>query len=258
MHDFIGDPKAAGLGGGLAVLVDQDRAEHFLALSAAEHGVFSDALEHVREHLRHEHAGELLGGLGDVLARSGRRIERLALGHGQVGLGGEGLRSGRAQHHITSISACSAPAALIACRMVIRSRGPMPSALRPETSSCRVMPAGSTANFLSAPSSTWMSVRGTVTVVPPEENGVGCDTCGVSVMRMVRLPWAMATVLMRTFSPITMVPVRSSITTLAIWSGWTRSCSMSVSSATVSPWKRAGTARRTVPGSVGRALSVPR
>ena len=43
-------------------------------------------------------------------------------------------------HHITSISACSAPAALIACRMAIMSRGPTPSALRPSTSSCRLTP----------------------------------------------------------------------------------------------------------------------
>src|SRR3546814_7082020 len=42
-------------------------------------------------------------------------------------------------------------------------------------------------------------------------------------MRIVRLPWAIATVLMRTFSPMTMTPVCSSITTLATVSGVTRS-----------------------------------
>lgn len=46
-------------------------------------------------------------------------------------------------------------------------------------------------------------VRGTTTVTPVLENGLGCETCGVSVMRMVRLPWATAILLMRTVSPIT-------------------------------------------------------
>jgi hypothetical protein len=38
-----------------------------------------------------------------------------------------------------------------------------------------------------------MSVRGTTTVAP-SPNGCGCETCGCSVMRMVRLPCAIATV----------------------------------------------------------------
>ena len=33
----------------------------------------------------------------------------------------------------------------------------------------------------------------------PGANGDGCETCGVSVTRIVRLAWATATVLMRTF-----------------------------------------------------------
>ena len=74
-----------------------------------------------------------------------------------------------------------------------------------------------------------MSVRGTVTVLPPRENALGWETSGVSVIRMVRLPWAMATVLTRTSWPMTMMPERSSMTTRAIWSGLINSCSMSVS-----------------------------
>ncbi len=46
-------------------------------------------------------------------------------------------------------------------------------------------------------------------------NAFGWLTCGVSVMRMVRLPWAMATVLILTSWPITMTPECSAITTRA-------------------------------------------
>ena len=65
-------------------------------------------------------------------------------------------------------------------------------------------------------------MRGTTWVVPPLENGPGWLTFGVSVTRMVRLPWAMATVLTRTLAPMTMVPLASSITTTAGLSGSTR------------------------------------
>ena len=44
-------------------------------------------------------------------------------------------------HPITSISACSAPAALIACRIEIMSRGPTPSAFSPLTSTSRLTPS---------------------------------------------------------------------------------------------------------------------
>ena len=76
--------------------------------------------EHLLRQRVEEHALEILGLLAQLLA------------------GGVGVDDGRngADHHITSISACSAPVALIAWRMAIRSRGEMPSALRPSTSSC--------------------------------------------------------------------------------------------------------------------------
>ena len=58
-------------------------------------------------------------------------------------------------------------------------------------------------------------------VVLPWLNGAGWLTCGVSVTVIVRLPWAIATVEMRTSLPITTTPETSSITTLAGASGST-------------------------------------
>src|SRR5579859_3411542 len=180
MHDLVGHAADILFGGGFAIFVGQYRPEHLFALTAAEHLVGAHAFEHVSEHLRHEDTGELLGGLAQILIIGGRfGVERLSLAERHIGLGRESLAetvAGEGGHHITSISACSAPAALMACRIVIRSRGPMPSALRPVTSSWMVTPADSTASFLSAPSSTCTSVRGTTVVVPPVEKGVGCDT----------------------------------------------------------------------------------
>src|SRR5690606_18596233 len=49
------------------------------------------------------------------------------------------------------------------------------------------------------------------------------------VMRTVRLPCAMATVSTRTSLPITIMPDCSSMTTRAVWSGRTGSCSISAS-----------------------------
>ena len=46
---------------------------------------------------------------------------------------------------------------------------------------------------------------------------------------MVRLPWAIATVLIRTLAPMTMVPLDSSITTMAGLSGSTRRSSSAAS-----------------------------
>ena len=78
-------------------------------------------------------------------------------------------------------------------------------------------------------SSTSMLVRGTSTV-RPSASGLGCETWGVSVIRTVRLPCATATRLILTFSPMTMMPERSSIRILATVSGSIGSCSISVSS----------------------------
>ncbi len=97
-----------------------------------------------------------------------------------------------------------------------------------------------------------MEVRGTTTV-SPWPNGLGWLTCGVSVVRMVRLPWAMATVETRTAEPMTMVPEASSMMTRAIWSGSTRSCSISARKPTVS---RPASASATVRGSVAVATAA--
>ena len=72
-------------------------------------------------------------------------------------------------HQRTSRSACSAPAALIDCRMLIRSRGPTPSAFRLATRSRSVTPEVRMPSFLSCWSSIWMLVRGTTVVVPLRE-----------------------------------------------------------------------------------------
>ncbi len=57
---------------------------------------------------------------------------------------------------------------------------------------------------------------------------------GVSCTEMVRLPWAMATVEMRTVSPMTTTPATSSMTTLAGSSGWTCRFSTDVTKLTMS------------------------
>src|SRR5205085_12609678 len=97
-----------------------------------------------------------------------------------------------AGHHITSISAWIAPAALIACRMPIKSRGPIPRPLRPSTSCCSETPSFTTANFL--PSSETATLLRGVTTVRPRDSGLGWLTCGASEIVTVRLPCATATV----------------------------------------------------------------
>ena len=97
-------------------------------------------------------------------------------------------------------------------------------------------------------------MRGTTTVVPLE-NGAGWLTSGVSVTRMVRLPWAIATVLIRTLAPITMVPLASSITTMARLSGSTRRSS---SAASASIGSRSARSSATVRGSVALAIGPER
>ena len=141
-------------------------------------------------------------------------------------------------HHITSMSAWIAPAALIACRMPIKSRGPMPSPLRPSTSCCSDTPSFTTANFL--PSSVTPTLVRGVTTVRPRDSGLGWLTCGLSEIVTVRLPWATATVATRTSRPITMMPERSSITILAARSGSTCNCSISVRKATTLPLNSGG------------------
>ena len=84
-----------------------------------------------------------------------------------------------------------------------------------------------------------MTVDCGTTVVVPWLNGSGWLTFGVSVTVMVRLPWAIATLEMRTSAPITTTPETSSMTTLAGASGSTSRSSTSVTKLTMS-WPAGG------------------
>ena len=94
--------------------------------------------------------------------------------------------------------------------------------------------------------------------VSPLEKGRGWETNGTSVIRIVRLPWAIASLLILTSLPITIMPELSSITTLAFWSGWTCSCSTLVMRSTTRLRYSLGTCISTVPGSSDCARLVPR
>src|SRR6476661_8273893 len=232
--DVVGDADPAGLGEGLGVFLREQRAPHAGRAAAAERPVAVEAGRHLLEHGIDEYrlevlrGGARLGVVGDghrlLDGGGGEQVERLEAGGGEGEVG---------CHHITSMSAWMAPAALIACRIAIRSRGPMPSALSPSSSCCSDTPSLTTASFLPS-SCTPMRVRGT-TRVWPRENGNGWLTTGVSEIVTVRLPCATAIVDTRTSRPMTMMPERSSMTTLAARSGSTCNCSTSVSSATTLP-----------------------
>src|SRR5262249_16972310 len=132
-----------------------------LSRSAAEGPICLNAFEHGADHLVDEDGLEILGyfcrlvGIGDFRIRGGRFRARQRRGDLQIDWRAE------VAHPITSISACSAPAALIACRIEIMSRGPIPSAFKPFTSSCRLTPPFTMARRLPMSSSTSMPVRGT-------------------------------------------------------------------------------------------------
>src|SRR6185437_10596896 len=167
--DLVGDADAAGLGERFGVFVGQERAPYPDRTLAAERSLAIDAGEHLLERGVEEHRLEVLCGalrFGFAFER-GLRIRARRVGDRRQ-CNGEIERAG---HHITSISAWIAPAALIAWRMVIRSRGPMPSALRPSTICCNDTPSLTSASFLPS-SRTPTRVRGT-TVVRPRENGAG-------------------------------------------------------------------------------------
>src|SRR6202048_1264135 len=235
--DVVGNADAAGLGEGFRILFGQHRTPHPGARGIAERAFALDAAGHLRKHRVEKHRLEIgRRGLGldlrlrrYVLQRVGELIIRPAVEHrhqGVEGHAGVGIVGEAALHHIPSMSAWIAPASLIACRMRIRSRGPMPSPLRPSTSCCNDTPSFTSANFLPS-SETLTLVRG-VTTVRPRDIGLGWLTCGLSEIVTVRLPCATASVATRTSRPITMMPERSSITILAARSGSTCNCSISV------------------------------
>src|SRR5580704_945257 len=175
--DLVGNSDAAGLGERFGVLLAQERAPDPDGRSAAEGAVALHARQHLAEHgveklrLEIDRGGVrpglgITGGLGSG-SRAG--IERDAAGERSGGRRREG-RGGEEgvgdRHHITSISAWMAPAVLIACRMAMRSRGPMPSELSPSTSCCSDTPSFTTASRLPS-SETPTRVRGATTVWPP-------------------------------------------------------------------------------------------
>src|SRR5690606_17641440 len=175
----------------------------------------AEALEHGLHHLRQE-AG--LEGFGR--AAHGFEILRLAgagrgVGAQQVGRDGEG------GHQITSISAWRAPAALMACRMLIMSRGLTPKAFRPLTRVESEVEPPTSRIWRPVSSLMLTSDCGTTTVWPPRLNGSGWLTIGVSCADTVRFPCATATVEIRTASPMTMTPLTSSMMTRAGESIWT-------------------------------------
>src|SRR5690606_17312853 len=137
----------------------------------AERAVAFQAAGHLRKHRVEKHRLEILRGgfrLGLRLRRAAgdRLLECDVAARVRVGVRG----GGEAIHHITSISASMAPAALIACRMPIRSRGPMPRPLRPSTSCCNETPFFTKASFLPS-SCTPIAVFG-VTRVRPRDKGL--------------------------------------------------------------------------------------
>src|SRR5712672_1157758 len=267
--DFAGNSNAAGLGEGFRIFFRQHRTPHPGARRVAERAFALDAAGHLRKHRIQKHRLEILRrrfrlglrlrrhlrqGVGELMVRTAvtHRHQRLG-GHAAAGAGAADQAR---LHHITSMSAWIAPAALIACRMPIRSRGPMPNPLRPSTSCCSDTPSFTTANLLPS-SETPMLVRGT-TLVRPRDSGLGWLTCRLSEIVTVRLPCATATVATRTSRPITMMPERSSITILAARSGSTCNCSISVRKATTLPLNSAGIESCTVEGSIGSAVWTPR
>src|SRR6478672_12111780 len=198
-ENVVGNADAAGLGEGFRILVGQHRAPDAGAGRVAERAFALDAAGHLRKHRVEEHRLKILRLGTRLLLRFRRdpgqrvgkqRIRPAVAERGLVGIG-DAIRK-TALHHITSMSAWIAPAALIACRMLIRSRGPMPSPLRPSTSCCSETPSFTTASFL--PSSVTPTLLRGVTTVRPRDSGLGWLTCGLSEIVTVRLPCATATV----------------------------------------------------------------
>src|SRR5690606_2236134 len=121
----------------------------------------------------------------EILGRAARARD-VGAGRGQA-LDRAGQVDGDDQvaHHITSISACRAPAARMAWRMEIMSRGLTPRAFRPLTRSDREALSATILSSRPRSSSMKTSDCGTTTVWPSEK-GAGWLTAGDSWMLMVR------------------------------------------------------------------------
>src|SRR5262249_32898815 len=151
------------------IFLGEERAPHTGSALAAERTFAVHAGEHVLHHRVEKRCLEILRrrpGLGPAAA--GDRARRRRIGDPRRHVARAECRG---LHHITSISAWMAPAALMACRMAIRSRGPMPSAFSPSTTCCSDTPSRTMARRLPS-SCTPTRLRGT-TRVWPCENGAG-------------------------------------------------------------------------------------
>ena len=155
------------------------------------------------------------------------------------------------------MSACNAPAVLIACRIVIRSLGPMPSAFKPFTRSWSVSLFNHAKFFVRFLINLNVGLF-TVCVVPASANGPGCDTCGVSVTRIVGALGDRYRADRHVFSHHdgARLLINNNPRHL-VWFN-VRSCSMSVSSPTTLFSYPEGTESSIVPGSLGFAALVPR
>src|SRR5690606_1990857 len=116
-EDGVGEPDAAGPGDCIGHLLSLHVAPGVLGKAAAHGAAFGVGRG---EHLLHQRVEE------DALELLRLRLEMAELRRRAHSVSGRG---DAADHHSTSISACSAPEALMACRIAIRSRGLMPSAL---------------------------------------------------------------------------------------------------------------------------------
>src|SRR5690606_30986774 len=190
-----------------------------LALVAVHEVAFGEhlvRLAHGLHHLVEEQRLEFLGDLLDVaraVAADLELVEPVQVGVGAaVEAGCESGIHGRLRQ-ITIRSACKAPACLSASRMAIRSEGAAPTWLTARTISSSVVP-GPNLNIGLASCSALTLELGTTTVWPSEK-GSGWLTCGSSEIVTVRLPWVTAAGCTRTFWPMTMVPVRELMITLA-------------------------------------------
>src|SRR3982751_1263181 len=122
--DAVGDTDAAATGHGAGIFLDEEAPPGAACLAFAERSVLAEAREHLLHHGMEEDALEILCGFaGFGLGRSGSGVAAGFLGL-QDASGPRGVDWCGVGHHSTSISAWSAPAALIACRIEIMSRGP--------------------------------------------------------------------------------------------------------------------------------------
>src|SRR5262249_4311138 len=116
-------------------------------------------------------------------------------------------------HQITSRSAWSAPAGLMACSMAITSVAVAPIFCSPFTSCSTLAP--SVSSILRAGACSAFTVCSGTTSVLPLDKGLGCETVSSVATTIERLPCRIETAPRRTSLPITTVPVRSLTTTRA-------------------------------------------